>query len=90
MLAPHPKVEEFLMTGSEGGLIILWNIKTRQLIKKFIEYGIYSVDKYALNDPFDGKFSPDGQSFILGSNYGTISLFSNEGAPHKYLATRVD
>jgi hypothetical protein len=39
------------MSGGNGGNICIWNIKTRQLIKKFLEYGIYSYDKYTMNDP---------------------------------------
>jgi WD40 repeat protein len=78
------------MSGSDGGILYLWNIKTRQMIKKFMEYGIYSYEKYTMNDPYDGKFSPDGSCFVVGSVMGTISLFSNEGAPHKYKATRVE
>lgn len=60
VLVPHPHIEEILLSGSDGGVLALWNIKTRQLIKKFIEYGVYSIDMYQLNNPFDGKFSPDG------------------------------
>jgi hypothetical protein len=61
-----------------------------KIIKKFIEYGIYSLDKYTFNDPYDGKFSPDGSCFVVGSNNGTLSLFSNEGVGHQYAATRVE
>jgi WD40 repeat protein len=57
--------------------VYLWNLKTRKLLKKFVEYGIYSIEKFTFNDPFDGKFSPDGHSFVIGSQDGTISLFSN-------------
>jgi len=39
------------MTGSDGGTICLWNIKTRKMIKKFLEYGIYSYEKFTMNDP---------------------------------------
>lgn len=78
------------MTGSSGGTIIIWDIKQRSMIKKFIEYGVYSIEKYTLNDPFDGKFSPDGSSFIVGSMLGTVSLFSTDGAFHKYEQTRVE
>lgn len=69
---------------------MLWNLKSLQLIKKFTEYGIYALEKYTLTDPCDGKFSPDGTCFIIGSDTGTLSLFSNEGTSHKYEATRVD
>jgi len=43
-----------------------------------------------MNDPFDGKFSPDGSCFVVGSELGTVSLFSCEDAPFKYYATRVE
>ena len=90
MIAPHPKYEEIMFSGSDGGTICLWNIKTRSLIKKFLEYGVYSYEKYTMNDPYDGKFSPDGSCFIVGSVLGTISLFTNECAEYKYHATRVE
>ena len=68
----------------------MWNIRTRQLIKKFLEYGVYSFEKYTMNDPYDGRFSHDGSSFIVGSVMGTISLFSCDGANFRYSATRVE
>lgn len=45
---------------------------------------MYSIEKYTMNVPFDGKFSPDGNSFVVGSMLGTISLFSTEVTKHKY------
>ena len=60
------------------------------MINKFLEYGVYSCDKYTMNDPYDGKFSPDGSCFVVGSVMGTISLFSCEGAEFRYEATRVE
>ena len=32
VLAPHPIFEELLMTGSDGGTLILWNIEKKQII----------------------------------------------------------
>lgn len=90
VLAPHPKIEEIFLSGSDGGIICLWNIKTRSLIKKFLEYGIYSFEKYTMNDPYDGRFSPDGNSFVVSSVMGTISLFSCDLTKYKYEATRVE
>lgn len=90
VLAPHPILEHILLTGSSGGQIALWNIKTRSLIKKFTEYGMYSITNYIMNDPYDGKFSPDGSSFVISSSLGTISIFGNDGAFHKYEQTRVE
>jgi hypothetical protein len=78
------------MSGGYGGNICIWNIKTRQLIKKFLEYGIYSYDKYTMNDPQSGRFSNDGSSFVVGSGTGTLSLFACDGSISNYGATRVE
>jgi hypothetical protein len=42
-----------------------------------------------MDNPLDGKFSKDGNSFIVGQQLGTLSLFSNKGNSHQYEATRV-
>lgn len=51
---------------------------------------MYSFEKYTMNNPFDGRFTADGSCFIVGSEMGTISLFSNMGDDFKYSATRVE
>lgn len=56
----------------------------------FLEYGIYSYDKYTMSDPYDGKFSPDGSSFVVSSALGSISLFDCDKGNFKYNATRVE
>ena len=89
MLAPHPVVEELLMTGSDGGTLILWNIQAKQILQKFNQYGVYSIDGFVRDNPLDGKFSVDGKAFIVGNQLGTISLFSSEPIEHQYEATRV-
>lgn len=89
VLAPHPRFEEILLTGSDGGQLILWNIKTKQLLQTFKQYGVYSIDQYVMDNPLIGVFSKDGHSFIIGQQLGTISLFSNERITHQYEATRV-
>lgn len=89
VLAPHPLFEELLMTGSDGGTLILWNIEKKQIIQRFSQYGVYSIDGYVRDNPLDGKFSCDGKAFIVGNQLGTISLFSCENVEHQYEATRV-
>jgi len=32
VIMPHPTMEEIMVTGSEGGLLILWNIKTQKVL----------------------------------------------------------
>ena len=89
VLTPHPIIEELLMTGSDGGTLILWNIQTKQILNKFQQYGVYSIDGYVMDNPLDGKFSRDGKAFVAGNQLGTISLFSCETIAHQYEATRV-
>ena len=61
VLACHPVWEEILLSGSEGGKVLLWNLRLKTLLKSFKEYGGYAPDGcYTFNDPFDGKFTPDG------------------------------
>jgi hypothetical protein len=43
-----------------------------------------------MNDPFNGKFSPDGSCFVVGSEMGTLSLYSCDGGIERYSATRVE
>ena len=66
-MAPHPIIEELLMTGSDGGSLILWNIETKQILNKFLQYGVYSIDGYVMDNPLDGKFSVDGKAFVCGN-----------------------
>lgn len=67
VLAPHPTCEELLMTGSDGGQLLLWNLQNKSILKRFTQYGVYSIDTYVMDNPLDGKFSPDGRSFLVGS-----------------------
>jgi hypothetical protein len=69
---------------------MIWNLKTMKLVKQFVEYGIYAMDRFTFADPYDGKFSPDGSCFVIGNDNGTISLYSEDGVFHKYESTRVD
>ena len=89
VLAPHPIMEELLMSGSDGGTLILWNIQTKQILQKFCQYGVYSIDGYVMDNPLDGKFSKDGRAFITGNQLGTISLFSCDNIESQYESTRV-
>lgn len=89
VLAPHPTCEELLMTGSDGGQLLLWNLQNKSILKRFTQYGVYSIDTYVMDNPLDGKFSPDGRSFLVGSQLGTISLFAHKALKHQYESTRV-
>ena len=43
---------------------------------KFIETGIYSYEPLLMNDIFDGRFSPDGHTFVVGTVLGALSVYS--------------
>lgn len=59
-------------------------------MKKFLEYGVYTHEKYTMSDPNDGRFSPDGTSFVIASALGSISIYSCDKSNFKYSATRVE
>lgn len=77
------------MTGSDLGYLVLWNLHSKQIIKQFKQYGVYSVDANMTDNPLHGNWSPDGLSFIVGNSLGTISLYTHEDVAHQYEGTRV-
>lgn len=77
------------MTGSDKGILVLWNLHTKQLIKQFKQFGVYSCDARELDNPLHGSWSPNGQAFISGNCLGTITLYSHKELAHQYEATRV-
>lgn len=89
MLEAHPTQEEILVTGSDTGVLALWNLHTKQLLKQFKQYGVYSVDANIMDNPLHGSWSRDGNAYISGNSLGTISLYSIEDVHHQYEATRV-
>jgi WD40 repeat protein len=89
VLAPHPTDEEILVTGSGKGKVFLWNIEQRRVLREFNEYDNYSLSNYTFNDAIDGQFSPDGNALIIGSTYGSLSLFSFGDSDDAYELTPV-
>jgi hypothetical protein len=59
------------------------------VLKDFTEYDNYTLANYTFNDAIDGQFSPDGNSLILGSLYGSLSLFSFAGSEDAFELTPV-
>ena len=76
VLAPHPTYEHILMSASSGGKVIIWDIRSRTILKQFTEYSIYTIERYTFNDSYDGKFSPDGSCFVTASKNGSLTLWS--------------
>ena len=76
------------MTGSDTGVLVLWNLHTKQLIKQFKQFGVYSVDANIMDNPLHGSWSPDGLSFVSGNCLGTITFYSMKEFAHQYEAAR--
>lgn len=70
-------------------MLVLWNIHTRQLIKQFKQFGVYSVDANIMDSPLHGSWSPDGKAFASGNVLGTVSFYASKDVAHQYDSTRV-
>ena len=77
------------MTGSDCGIIVLWNIKSQQILKTFKQNGVYSVCAHIMDNALHGNWSFDGRTFVCGNSLGTISIYGSEDLAHQYQATRV-
>lgn len=89
VLQTHPTCEEILVTGSDTGVLAMWNLNHKQLIKQFKQYGIYSVDANVMDNPLHGSWSPDGRALVIGNCLGTVCLYAHESLAHQYEACRV-
>lgn len=89
LLAPHPKDEDILVTASGQGKIYLWDVSQRRVLREFTEYDNYTLGSFTFNDGIDGAFSPDGDALIIGSLYGSLSLFSFGGSEDAFALTPV-
>jgi hypothetical protein len=62
----------------DGGVTILYDVKHLQIIQRIVEFGIYSIEQFTMNNALDVDFSSDGQYIAFSSHYGTLSLFSTQ------------
>lgn len=76
----HPLYENILVSGSASGKIVVWDAVEGVAVLKFIETGIYSYEPFLMNDIFDGRFSPDGSTFVVGTVLGALSIYSTNSA----------
>ena len=72
----HPFKQNVLLACFDGGINILYDIQSMQIIQEIIEYGIYSIDQFTMNNAVDVDFSQDGDYIAFSSIYGTLSLYS--------------
>lgn len=90
VIKQHPVRENVFLTCFDGGIALMYDIKAMKIIQEIVEYGIYSIDQFTMNNAVDVDFSSDGDYIALASFYGTLSLYSNQShRVQRYLATRV-
>jgi hypothetical protein len=89
VLETHPYYENYFISGSEAGKVIIWDIHNGSIIKSFTETGIYHREPNLIDEIFDGKFSSWGKHFVMSSVSGTFSIYSIF-EKESYLATPVE
>jgi WD40 repeat protein len=78
VMKSHPFKQNILLACFDGGISILYDIQSMQIIQEIIEYGIYSIDQFTMNNAVDVDFSQDGDYIAFSSIYGTLSLYSTQ------------
>ena len=73
---PHPFNEAIAFSGdTNNGIVVIWDIECGLPLNVFQEFGI-PVEMPSVELPIlDGKWAPDGKSFIVSSLYGTFSIY---------------
>lgn len=90
VMKSHPRNESVLLSCFDGGLVLIFDTQRMCIVQEIIEYGIYSIDQFTMNNQVDVDFSTDGNYIAFSSYFGTLSLYTNEH--HKiqsYMTTRV-
>lgn len=82
--------ENLILFCFDGGVTIIYDVANLRVVQRIVEYGIYSIEQYTMNNALDVDFTQDGSSVAFTSNYGTLSLYSlNHFREAQYKATRV-
>jgi WD40 repeat protein len=84
IIKPHPFNDDLLLCCFDGGVNILYDVRQLIVLQEIVEYGIYSIDSFTMNNQMDVDFSADGDWIAFTSNYGTLSLYSTH-AHRKYM-----
>jgi hypothetical protein len=61
VLKAHPTNEDILLSCFDGGMTIIYNIRTQEIVQQIEEHGIYSIEQFAMNNAVDVDFTSDGQ-----------------------------
>lgn len=74
----HPINDNILMICYDGGVNILYDLEQLAVLQEIVEYGIYSIDQFTMNNQMDVDFSPDGDWLAFSSVFGTLSLYTTQ------------
>lgn len=72
----HPFNDDILVVSYDGGINILYDLKQHTVLQEIVEYGIYSIDQFTMNNQMDVDFSPCGDWLAFSSVFGTLSLYT--------------
>jgi len=50
VLKTHPFNDDIMMCCFDGGVNILYDIRQQKIIQEIVEYGIYSIEYYTMNN----------------------------------------
>ena len=75
LIEPHPLNESIIFSGDFEGTIILWDIKEGLVLNVFKDMAM-PLQQPNLDTPIvDGRFNPDGFSFVVSTFYGTFTTY---------------
>ena len=87
---PHPIKEDVLVVSYDRGINLIYDLKQKVILQEIVEYGIYSLDQFTMNNQMELDISPDGDWIAFTSNFGTLSLYSTQAhRKSHYQCTRV-
>ena len=50
VIKAHPSQENLVLVSFDGGLCLLYDVERMQMVQEIVEYGIYSIDQYTMNN----------------------------------------
>jgi len=75
VIDPHPIHEQILFSADFEGNIIIWDIQQGLILNMFKELAMPVLQPNLETPIVEGRFSPDGLSFVVSTFYGTYSVY---------------
>jgi hypothetical protein len=76
VLEPHPENEEIILTVMNSNEIIIFNFISGNILCRFTEENYFFNNISQNMIAVEGKFSPNGDSFVISTYLGSISIYS--------------